>query len=1512
MLDSQTRRANPGTTRGNYRAVSILALFAFSLATLFVVSVSSHSGSANRSGASELRTNHRISMRSASDSLRATSPGAPLVAAPLLASITVDRTDDDPLAFACTAAANDCSLRGAVAFANLNPGTTIVVPSGTYNLTINGTGEGFSGNNSIGDLDISATNTSIVGAGAATTIIQQTQPNDRVIEINPNLDAAFVTSISGVTITGGHETTGIGGGGIIAGSIDNVLTVTNSVISGNTATGAGTFGGGGISFTGGSLTLSSTTVSGNSTSGSGGGIGYSAGDPFARTPSPGVLTVSNSTLSNNSASGGGGGAIDLFDFNLSSGIYNITSSSFQGNTATNGNGGAIIVESGGPLTVSTSSFSNNSAGISGGAVYSNGTAVTIRYSRLVGNTVPIPANGLTLFQGSGLFSADDNWWGINTGPSANAFRSSSGSVFPTTYLQLQASANPNTICVGGTSTITADIKQRNIGPDLTVELNGLPPFPATFINTTPAVGTLSGASANFVNGQASATFTGTATGTGSIDVVGDNQTVTATVTVGASTTTDPADQMLCEGGTATFTTTASGSGPFTFVWKKGATVLNNGDLGGRATIVSAGSGSTLTIVNVQASDADTYTVEATSSCSTATQSATLTINQATATTDPADATVCQGATAGFSTTASGTGPFHYAWTLDGSPFDGDNSSISVPTGSLSLGNHTVGVTTTGACGSASQAATLTVQQATTTTDPADATVCQGATAGFSTTASGTGPFHYAWTLDGSPFNGDNASINVPTGSLSVGNHTLVVTTTGACSSASQTATLTVQPTTATTDPADQAVCTGATAAFSTTASGTGPFHYAWTLDGSPFNGDSASINVSTGSLSVGNHTVVVTTSGACGSASQSATLTVQPSTTTSDPADQTVCQGAIAGFSTTASGTGPFHYAWTLDGSPFNGDSANINVPTGSLSIGSHTVVVTTSGTCGSDSQTATLTVQPTTATSDPSDQTVCQGATAGFSTIPGGTGPFHYAWTLDGSPFNGDSDSISVPTGSLSVGNHTVVITTSGACGSASQSATLTVQPTTTTSDPADQTVCQGATAGFSTVASGTGPFHYAWTVDGSPFNGDSASINVPTGTLSIGNHAVAVTTTGACGSDSQSATLTVQENTATSDPSDQTVCQGAIAGFSTTASGTGPFSYAWTLDGSPFNGNSASINVPTGSLSVGNHTVVVTTSGACGSASQSATLTVQPTTTTSDPADQTVCQGATAGFSTTAGGTGPFHYSWTLDGSPFNGDSASINVPTGSLSVGSHAIAVTTSGTCGSASQSATLTVQANTTTTDPADQAVCKGAIANFSTTASGTSPFHYAWTLDGLPYNGDNASISVSTGSLSSGNHTVTVTTTGTCGSASQSATLTVGNPPVITLSTNDIRLWPPNHQYHTFNVSDFVASASGCDGDMTNSVVIVSVHSDEAEENPGGGDGNTLNDILIAANCKSVQLRAERDSNLNGRVYTITFRVTDSQGNTTTATATVSVPLNSSNGTVVNGPGPGYTVTSACP
>jgi hypothetical protein len=139
-----------------------------------------------------------------------------------------------------------------------------------------------------------------------------------------------------------------------------------------------------------------------------------------------------------------------------------------------------------------------------------------------------------------------------------------------------------------------------------------------------------------------------------------------------------------------------------------------------------------------------------------------------------------------------------------------------------------------------------------------------------------------------------------------------------------------------------------------------------------------------------------------------------------------------------------------------------------------------------------------------------------------------------------------------------------------------------------------------------------------------------------------------------------------------------------------------------------------------------------------------------------------------------------------------------------------------------------------------------------------------------------------------------------------------DPPVINVANALISVWPPNHQYQNFTMADFgVTASSGCDGDLTNSVVIVSVTSDELDDNPGGADGTTVNDIVIAGDCKSVQLRAERDGDLDGRVYTITFAVKDSAGNTTTATARVVVPLNESGGAAVDS-GPHSTVNGNCP
>ena len=86
---------------------------------------------------------------------------------------------------------------------------------------------------------------------------------------------------------------------------------------------------------------------------------------------------------------------------------------------------------------------------------------------------------------------------------------------------------------------------------------------------------------------------------------------------------------------------------------------------------------------------------------------------------------------------------------------------------------------------------------------------------------------------------------------------------------------------------------------------------------------------------------------------------------------------------------------------------------------------------------------------------------------------------------------------------------------------------------------------------------------------------------------------------------------------------------------------------------------------------------------------------------------------------------------------------------------------------------------------------------------------------------------------------------------------------------------------------FVSGSDNCASLSIDDVFISRVTSDEAENGPG--DGNTVNDIVIAADCKSVQLRKEHRGNGNGRVYTVYMTIDDGNGNTTTASSLVFIP-----------------------
>jgi predicted extracellular nuclease len=104
-----------------------------------------------------------------------------------------------------------------------------------------------------------------------------------------------------------------------------------------------------------------------------------------------------------------------------------------------------------------------------------------------------------------------------------------------------------------------------------------------------------------------------------------------------------------------------------------------------------------------------------------------------------------------------------------------------------------------------------------------------------------------------------------------------------------------------------------------------------------------------------------------------------------------------------------------------------------------------------------------------------------------------------------------------------------------------------------------------------------------------------------------------------------------------------------------------------------------------------------------------------------------------------------------------------------------------------------------------------------------------------------------------------------------------------LSVTPSVLWPPDHRY-----VDVTATVEVSDNfDSTPTITLVSVTSNEPDD--GEDDGNTVDDIVIVDDFH-FQLRAERSGVGTGRIYTITYTVTDDCGNSTTQSVTVTVPL----------------------
>ena len=218
------------------------------------------------------------------------------------------------------------------------------------------------------------TDLTIAGPGAANVTIDA---SDNVfMERALTVGSSVTVSISGVTITGGEGGgTSLGANADSGGGIFNagILTMNDAVVTNNSTRSQGIGGGGIFNAGGATLTLTNCIVSNNTAGGgtiqqsgpiTGGGI---------RNASSALLSLINTTVSNNSAQVGGG--------IWNNGTVYVTGSTFSANSAGVGistmavlEGGAIYAGSGQSIVrISNSTFFDNAAKNDGAAVTSMGT-----------------------------------------------------------------------------------------------------------------------------------------------------------------------------------------------------------------------------------------------------------------------------------------------------------------------------------------------------------------------------------------------------------------------------------------------------------------------------------------------------------------------------------------------------------------------------------------------------------------------------------------------------------------------------------------------------------------------------------------------------------------------------------------------------------------------------------------------------------------------------------------------------------------------------------------------------------------------------------------------------------------------------------------------------------------------------------------------------------------------------------------------------------------------------------
>ncbi|HEX4263383.1 MAG TPA: Ig-like domain-containing protein, partial [Verrucomicrobiae bacterium] len=338
----------------------------------------------------------------------------------------------------------------------------------------------------------------------------------------------------------------------------------------------------------------------------------------------------------------------------------------------------------------------------------------------------------------------------------------------------------------------------------------------------------------------------------------------------------------CPGTIANFSVNAVGTG-LTYQWYKGAALL-----AGHTTNV-------LTLNNVIAADAGTYSVVVSGVCSaTATNSATLFVNENIIVVYGASTneTVCPGATVNFFEFVTGT-DLRYQWYKGTTLLAGQTTNLLTLTNVGVSDAATYNLVISGACGvPVTNRATLFVNATTiVAVPPTNTTVCPGTTANFSVNATGTGLTYQWYNATGGLAGQTGSTLSLPNvRAADAGVYTVVVS--GACGApVTLSAVLTVNQNVSVAALANVTNNIGTSVTFTALASGTGPFNYQWFKAGTALAGQT-NRTLTLSNLQPGDSGMYsVSVTGACGQAAATAavlTVNLPPVATITYPTNGTI------------------------------------------------------------------------------------------------------------------------------------------------------------------------------------------------------------------------------------------------------------------------------------------------------------------------------------------------------------------------------------------------------------------------------------------------------------------------------------------------------------------------------------------------------------------------------------------------------------------------------------------------